>query len=134
MTAEGCTVEAFATQLAGRNHWLCVIYNSGCSEGEALAELCRDIGNVEETGGLCIVANFEDPECMATLSTTVQAAITYNTPIFSMHLGRGSLPPCVVRTENHYRVAGAGGDTRDQYALVRGVLTRILKVLHDHRG
>eukprot|EP00904_Undaria_pinnatifida_P009994 jgi/Undpi1/6124/HiC_scaffold_20.g08609.m1 len=134
MTLEGCTVEHFATKLAREDHWLCVIYINGCSEDDTLGDLCRDIGNVEETGGLCIVANVEDAECMAALSHTVRAATTYNSPIYSMHLGRGNLPACAVRTDNHCRVVDAGGRTRDRYEFVREVLTRILKVLDDHRA
>lgn len=129
------TVQAFATQLAGRHSWLCVIYAKGISEDEQLEKLCMEIGDFQQTGGLCIIANTDDPDNMAILNSTVEVANTYSAPIFSISLGEEELPHGAVRSADHSRVVSSSGSGRgaDQYPFVTEVLSEILKILKQRR-
>lgn len=138
MTTQGpsttTSIQDFATQLAGTHFWLCVIYTKGISEDEDMATICAEIGDLQQTGGLCIVANLEDAITMAVLSRTVEVANTYNAPIFSISLGEEGLPNEAVRSDSHFHVSSAGVGRHDQLLFVTQVLREILNILKARRG
>ena len=127
------SIQAFASQLAGIDSWLCVVYNRGISEDEHLEKLCAEIGDLQQTGGLCILANLEDDITMAVLSNTVKVANTYNAPIFSISLGEEGLPNGAVMSDSHVHIANVGAGCRDQYSFVTVVLRTILTLLRARR-
>lgn len=99
-----------------------------------MATLCAEIGDLQQTGGLCLVADVEDADTMTVLSNTVNVANTYNAPIFSISLGEEELPCGAVRSASHFHVRSEGGAHDGcQYSFVVQVLSEILKILEERR-
>ena len=111
-----------------------MIYIKGASQDEDLENLCAEIGDLHQTGGLCMVANREDADTMAVLKSTVEVANTFDARIFSISLGDDGRPSGAVRSDSHLHVSNARVGRGDDISLVKQVLTELVDILKARRG